>query len=197
MIRYHTSCATISIYSFDKISETNDLKHMVIGWDEYEEIDIDQEKADELWKEIFNEYIVLSNDNKISMYYETVQELSNLKTRKHIVSIILDRILENEKVLDDYIAILRTLGFYVNKANPLIDEVKKLRNQLRAADNKIRLTEDKLKTLKDSGESMPLMKQVIKLEQALGKNMIDPRTTSVERWLFMYEEAKESNKKSA
>ena len=191
MIRYHTSCSTISIYSFDKISETDDFRHLVLGWDEFEEVEIDKEKAMESWKEIFNEYIVLSNDNKISMYYETLQELSNLKTRKHIVTIILDRILSinKQEVVDEYISILRTLKFVVNKNKNLKDEVIRLTQQLKAADNKIRLTEDKLKGFKSEEKPMPLLKQVVKLEQALGKNLIDPKQTSVEKWIFMYEEA--------
>ena len=198
-MRYHQTCSTISIYAFDKISETKDLRFMVVGWDEFKEIKIDEEIAQKYWEDIFNEYIVLSDDNKITMYYEALQELSNLKTRKHVVTIILDRILtiKDNAIIEKYIEILGTLKFKVNKTKPLKDEVERLTIQLKGADNKIRLTEDKLKNLQSDEKPIPLMKQVIRMEQALGKNLIDPKITTVEKWLFMYEEAKSKNQKAA
>jgi len=187
MIRFHTSCSTISIYSFDKISETNDYRHLVVGWDEFEEIEIDQEEANDIWHEIYNEYIVLSDDNKISMYYITLSELSYLKMRKYTVSKLLGRLMniEDKKVIDDYISELKEWKFRINKNKPLKDEMIRMYTQLRATENKISLKEEELKNYKTEGEVVSLIEQVVKLENATGRNIIDPKITSVAKWLMI------------
>jgi hypothetical protein len=45
-------------------------------------------------------------------------------------------------------------------------------------------------SLKDVSEKQPLMKQVVRLERALKRDLIDPKTTTVEKWQFLIDEIK-------
>jgi len=186
-MRYHKSCSTLSIYAFDKISDTSDMRFMVIGWDEFEDIEVDEKVAQELWKEIFNEYIVLSDDNKITMYYTALGELSYLKARKYTVSKLLDRLvhIEDKKMIDAYISELKKWKFIIKKDKPFKDEIIRMFIQLKATDNKINLKESELKGYRESGVKVSLTEQVVKLEDATGRNLIDPKHTSVEKWLMI------------
>ncbi|MEN8122202.1 MAG: hypothetical protein ABFS35_17785 [Bacteroidota bacterium] len=196
MIRLHTSCSTLSIYAFDKISDKSDLRYLVIGWNEFDKVNIDQEKANEIWQDIFNEYIELSDDNKIAMYYATLMEVSQLKARKYTVNKLLDRLVNitDKEMIDAYIFELNKWKFRINKDKPLKDEMVRMYAQLRATNNKINLKEDELKNYKQEGESLSLTEQVVKLENATGRALIDPKTTSVEKWIMIIKNAKVKNK---
>jgi len=63
-----------------------------------------------------------------------------------------------------------------------------LERQIRACDNEIGLKRDELEKMKEKGVSMTLEQQVVKAEQALGRNMVDPRAISVVKWHYMMKE---------
>lgn len=196
-VRLFTSCNEISIYNFNKILDTDNLAYMVFGWDEYEEIEFDKEDSLKLWKEIYNEYTLLTDDNKTIMYYQLILFISRLETKRYVVSKLIEMMLPNdmeEETLKLYIATLREWNYKINPKEPLQEELLKILRDLRAMENRIRLKKNELDSYKEEGSKMTLVQQVVKLERALEKNNIDPRKTSVEKWVMMLREVSEINK---
>jgi hypothetical protein len=170
---------------------------MVYGWDEFSEVEFDKDEALKLWKEIYSEYTLLTDDNKTVMYYQLILLISGLETKRYVVSKLIEQILPNDKdeeTLKLYLAALKEWNYKINPEVPLHEECLRILRDLRAMENRIRLKRNELESYKTEGEKMTLTQQVVKLERALEKNNIDPRTTSVEKWLMMLKEVGEMNK---
>lgn len=193
---YHISCATLSIGAFHKIMETGDL--CFLAKEPYKNfvIDIGRERLSEVWANIYKEYCEMTNDNRALEYYRLKSELLYLETRRHIASKILVQITMRNMarpVFMEYIKELRSWGFKYKKDRKVVSELQDLSNQIKFAANRINLTKAKLESFKDTKKAMDIEKQVLKVEQALGKNMIDPWQTSVKRWVAMMEQISELN----
>lgn len=194
---FYKGCSDIWIYNFDKIAKTNNYSYLVIGYDEYNEVKFDEEKARKLWKEIYNDFCKRSNDNTSLLYYQLLEELGYLKMRKTIALVLLGQLEYFEKmseVHDFYITQLAKWNYEINIKSSLEDELKRMYRMVRFSDNKIGLMESEIDLLRgDEDESMSLVKQAVKLAQNLGKERINTKKTTVEEWLAMLEESKEIN----
>ena len=194
--RFYNSCNDISIYSFNKIVDTDNYAYMVYGWDEYEEIEFVKEDAIKHWKEIYSEYTELTDDNKTIMYYQLILLVSRLETKRYVVSKLIEMMLPNdmdEETLKLYIEALGEWNYKIDPKVPLQEELLRILRDLRAMENRIRLKRNELESYKTEGKSLTLTQQVVKLERALEKNNIDPRKTSVEKWVAMLKEVAEIN----
>lgn len=201
-IRYFKSCKDIFIYEFFQILETNDYRYLVKGWDEDEEIAIDQDKAKKKWEAIYEEYCKLSEDNKALLYFAVFSELLYLETRFQVVAMLIQQLIkrsDDKEAVALYAEELKAWKYRINLNNPIDGEIQRLHRQLKQSKNKIRLKKDELEGFKpEKGEEpMSLTEQVVSLELALGKNEINPRTTTVEKFVVMIQKLKEQNKKQA
>lgn len=159
----------------------------------------DEEKASELWKEIYEEYCKLSDDTESLIYFSVYTELMYLETRYFIATTVIKRLVEcidMPKVVEVFIKVLGDWKYRINPKKPLNDEIEKIINNIKVSENKIRLKKDELDKLKKEGgeKATSLISQVVNLEQALTRNEIDPKKTSVEKWINLINKVKEINK---
>ena len=195
----YKDCADIPIRRFDVLYRTNDLQHLVVEYNGYDEIKVPK-GANERWEEIKNEWIKLLDDNTITYYYQLILECVYLQTRysvvKDLLQIIYSRDMDNE-TMDSYIEALGKWRYKWNRKNDKLVELKRLLNQLKASENKIALKLDELDSLKkeNSFDDNPtsLEKQAVILEQITGKNNIDLDSTSVRKWVEIGKLASEIN----
>lgn len=197
-MRYSRNCSEIMVHNFYAILETNDFRWMVIGWDGYEEIEINETEANELWNTIYSDYCKLSQDNKSLLYFATACELLYLETRFQIATRLVKQLIIRKDVPEAvtlYIEALRECKYKINPEKDLEKEIERIVTQIRQSQNKIRLKKDELDGFKPSEdeEPMSLTAQVVKLEQALSRNEIDPKKTSIEKWASMIREVGEMN----
>lgn len=191
----YRSCSELSIFLFHNILETGDYTLLLkepVETEDPEEQDYIEKELNEAWNEVYEEYCKLAEDNASLMYFLICNELLYLKTRRRFGTVLLNSLIRrrDSASMMDYIDELARWKFVIDKEKPFEAEVAKVKRLLRAAKNKIRLKEDELEKYKenDGEEKMSLVQQVLKVELALGKNEIDPKTTSVERWIAMIKE---------
>lgn len=176
--------------------ETTDYSYLVKGWDEETSIKFteDQRKqAVDIWAGIYNEYCKLTSNNKALLFYSTSKRLLYLETRKAIGAKLLTQLLMRDmdkETFLSYIETLRMWEFPYKGEEKTLEQLEEIGRMLRAADNEIGLKKDELKKMRETGEPIPLEKQVVQVEQALGRNLVDPRKTSVVKWVFLLGEVK-------
>lgn len=193
-IKYYRSCEHLSIYRFHKIMETGNYCFLVKDWNEENEIEINKEEALSIWGGIYNEYCKLTSNNKAIEYYRTSQSIAYLETRREVVGRILVQLTMRTmkpEIFKEYIETIRRFDFVYEGDLPDVKKLEDLSRQIRAANNEIELLKDTLQKLVSTGEGLPFEKELVKVEQALGRNIIDPRTTSVKKWVYLLEEIKE------
>ena len=205
--KYYKSCDRLSIYAFHKVLSTNNLRYLIIGQDEYaddfEDLAIDENLASEYWASIYDEYCKLSEDNKSLMYFGLCSELLYLETRFKMASMLLGQLIKRldagQEVIELYLVELDGWNYKIKRDKPIAEEINRMFTQLKQSQNKIRLKTDEVEGYKpsDDDEPMSLMQQVLRLEVAIPKERIDPKETSVERWVGMIQNLKESNESKA
>ncbi len=182
--------------------ESSNYCHLIIDWDGYSKIDFDIQKnfdeddLQDIWKGIYDEYCKLTNDNKSLHFYQLLEQVNYLEVRRYIVSNLIQQMVANEKkeeILDLYIETLRQWKYIWDKNLVYHEAIFKLLKDLKASENKIELKKDELEKLKSSDEPMTLTQQVVKLERALERNLIDPKITSVEKWIELMNQVKDIN----
>lgn len=194
---FYKGLSDIWIFNFDEIAKTSNYSYLVVGYNGYDEVEFDYIEAQKLWKKLYNDFCKLSNDNTSLLYYELLDQLGYLKTRKLFVLALLNQLKyfkKSNSIRKQYIFELSEWEYVIDPKNPLEDELKKMYQLVRANDNKIGLVESEIAFLKDDEqESMSLVKQAIKLAQGLGKERIDTKDTTVEYWLELFEELRITN----
>lgn len=192
--RYYRNCDELSVYNFYKVLETNNYSYLIVGFDDYDPIEINEKEADELWGSIYEEYCKLTKNNKSLLYFVIFQELLYLKTRYQVARILLMQLSNDnnsEEFVLDCIERLREWKYKINKEKPLKDELKRMIHQLKVSENKIQIKKSELEDLNvDEGEKLSLIEQNVKLELALGKNEINTKTTSVSKYIALFNEVK-------
>ena len=192
-IRFYFSCDDLPIFNFHKIMETSDYSYLVVGWNEYDKLTIDRDKAVEKWGQIYNDYCKLTSNNKAIAYYRNSQRLLFLETRQEVCGKMLVQMAMRDmrpEMFLKYIEVLRSFDI------PYSTDEKNLRDMedavmfLKASKNNIELLRHEIKTMVETGEHIPFEKELVSVEQALGRNEVDPRKTSVKKWVYMIEEIK-------
>ena len=197
VIEYHNSCSTISLHAFYQHAKTKDYRDLVVGWNEKEEINFDNEKASKAWSDVFEHYLKLKNDNKMTVIFQTQSELIYHQTKYSMVWKMCNLISTVSLPLDVKISFLNEIkewGFTIDVNQSIPNILKKLEKSLKRLNTKITILENELNNLKgdDDGEEFVLTKIIVKMEQALNRNDIDPRKISMEKWIYMIDHVKES-----
>lgn len=194
--RYYKSCSDLPIYNFDKILGTQDLRYLIIGWDEEKDVKLD-EGFDALrrWLSIHSEYSSLINDNTSFVFFQLKDEIMRMQTRIYFVEALALQVATRDMPEDVSVRYMEEISKWGVPINPKGDykvELRKAAKTMRGAKMKLRLKRDALKKIeKDNEGSSNLIKQVVKLEQGLSRNNIDPKKTSVEKWVYLTQELKE------
>lgn len=199
---FYKDCRYIPIWNFNMINIANDLRFLVVGFDESndetEPKKSDLKGADEHWIALLDEWVALVDDTRINMIYDLSSELNYLKIREQVSLMILEQIYTremDEETFGMYIKSLREWEYYWNSDESLIDNLHRITREIRADRNKIGLKESEYDNLKSKeGVSQTLEKQSVIVEQVLGKNHIDLKTTSVTRWIELVKLSEEINK---
>lgn len=176
--------------------ETSDYTHL--AKEPYSNFvkDIGQEKLSKVWSDIYKEYCELTNDNRALEYYRLKHELTYLETRRQIAGKLFTQITMRNmprEVFMTYIEEIRHWGFKYKKNRKVLTELESLGKQIKSTANRISMTRAKLKSFETGSNPVPLGKQVLDVEVALGKNSIDPKTTTVVNWILMFQKIKEMN----
>jgi hypothetical protein len=188
-LRYYRNCDEISIYSFNKISSEGDLRHMVFDWDEYSEVKINEELAEQNWKEIFDEYCKLTDDNKIIMFYDVHQDLMKMKAKKYTILKLLEvftTVFEKDHQ-DQFLQLFKDFGYPMDLSKGINEEIDRIQKRMIFFQNAINIKQKEFDSLKggEGGEEMPFMQQVVQIEKATGRDNIDIRKTSAKKWIYI------------
>lgn len=192
-MKYYKNCSDLPIYNFFKISETNNLGYLVIGYDE--EKVINDKKLVGLWDNILEEYYKLTNDSNSLLILEVTRELIYLKKRFEIVSLLLEQLskgIKSKEIRFKYFDALNEWEYYIKKDKPLGSELNRMYKQLKASFNTISIKQAEYDELNKKSETKKtsLIEQIVKLEQALSRNEIDDKKTSVAKYIALINEVK-------
>ena len=193
----YKGCSDLPIYNFYKIIETKNFSYLYVHWNEYDDDIKEHEDDDKLWRDIYNDYCKLTNDNKTLLYYDLILEISWFKSRIQVVTKLLNQLMHGEKTderVSMYVEEINKWKFRIDKSRQLVDEIQKVLKGLKISQNKIRLKEQEIENLRlsdEEKEDVSFIKQLVQLERSSGRNEIDPKKTSVEKWVAIILDTKE------
>ena len=176
--------------------ETSDYSHLAKKPYKNFVVDKGREYLAEVWGNIYKEYCKLTNDNRALEYYRLKSDLIYLETRRQVGGKLFTQIAMRNmprEVFMKYIEELRSWGFKYKKNRKVLVDMEDLGRQIKATGNRISMNQAKLKSFETGSNPVPLGKQVLKVERALGKDTVDPENTSVVRWIYMIEEIRQIN----
>lgn len=167
--------------------KSQDYKYLVVGYDGYKDT-LTPQGAEQRWKDIFDEWVKLSDNNTLIYYYQLISEVTYLETRFTVSKILLYQVYTqdmNEKTLDMYIEALGLWKYHYNKDADKLLEIKRLLAQHRASANNLGNKKSELENMQmeNTEDAQTLEAQAVILEQITGKNNIDVHTTSVLKWI--------------
>lgn len=186
MKRCYKSCHDLPKYNFDEIIDNKNLNWLLKDYDG-DEIKTDVDLG-LLWKDIFNEYIILKNDEEAKEYYRVNAELEELKEKLEKLKVLtyLYGLNENSKIELDIIKHLSAIGYPVDRNKPKKDELDKLirnKKSLLTNINRIKLQHQDILKSEEKKVKTNREQEVADVEFILSKNFIDRKKTTVAKWL--------------
>lgn len=166
---------------------------LTIGWDEYspQVKDFPDDLARNRWQSIYNQYCILTENNKALTYYRLVMEINYYETRYVITAAIIDA-LSRRSIKEVFYDEMKAWRYKVNRSLSDDKLLHSLKKQFAGAKNTIELKRNELAQIKvNQEEGQSLIQQVVDLEGVLQRNEIDPKTTSVEKWVQLQNQARE------
>lgn len=175
--------------------ETGNLFWLIEGYEGGEDIRTDEDLM-KVWEGIYLEYSNLTDDNQSLRFFKIKMRLFYLETRIYYVNHLILQMVSremDEETAAAYIDSIRRwqIPYRGDKIDTL--EIEKVQRFLKLTKNEIGLKSNELEQMKGDGEPVPLTKQVVMAEQALGRNVIDPKTTSVAKWVYMMDVIRQLN----
>lgn len=192
-IKFYKGCGDLPIYNFYQVMETGLYDFLVVGYDEYQGIKELPITGREHWQSIYNEYCQLTKNNTALTYYNLVCEINYMETRFQVIPVLISGLAKatTGEIQELYYAELRAWGYKIQPAISFEEQLENLQRQWKGSKNTIELKRDDLEKLKKSIsiDKTSLTEMVVRLEQILNRNDINPRTTSVEKWIMLHKEA--------
>lgn len=203
-IKLYKSCDTLPIHNFIQILDKNDFRYLITVFD-------DENDTFELTKKQQLDYALIFND----IFYEYSDLTDNTKLRKGLREQLL---IEQWSII--YMVITTCSGLYIKYEKehllkpinqidypvsidfdkPILPQLESLDRKMKGLKNKIKIKKIKISKragAKDIKEEVKqdLERDALYLEKGLelGRK-IDPRTTSVRRWIHLIEMNKERAK---
>lgn len=186
---YFSSVENLPVSIFYKIKNEKDVRYLIKDYDG-EEVDGDiLPKLKEVWAEINQDYTdALSNGKGVSDL-RTIAQISEMEMEIMVVGSLIS--FYNKTPTEGVKEAILEWGYPTN-VDKALDQLKKLKFKLDFLKSK-----NKELLEPEEGEQIEydLYKDVVMLEQALGKNEIDPSRTVVAKWIKYLVVAQEKNKK--
>ena len=160
-----------------------------------------KENLSEVWENIYKEYCDLTDDNQSYIFFKLSQRIIYLETRIYICNALLLQMVERKSVMTEetvkkYIESIRGWQIPYQKEVYDLDEIKKVMRFLKLSENEIGLKKSEIERLKPKDGPIPLTKQVVMAEQALSRNEINPKKTSVKKWVYMMQLIEQKNEQT-
>lgn len=200
-MKLHSSCSSLSIYSFHQIIDTNDYRYLLKKFDDENNeqniklTEIEEAKLIILFGKILHEYNKLHVDKKIIKKLKAQIEIKYLEARYVATS----EILKMYSIYDSYevLLLLNDVGWVFKMDGDIDIQVEKIINQSKGLKNRIKIAKiNYAKEFKESdgGIEFDLDEEAALLEINLGLSyFIDIRKISVKRWVNL----KKINRKRA
>ena len=191
----YRNCEELSIYLFNKVGETDDYRYLIKGYKIGDVVNL-KEDLGKVWEQIYTEYADLTDDNSTFRYMRLKARLIYLETRLFMCSGLILQMTSRAmppKTTEAYIQAIRDWGIPYNKNKRDYAELEKAQRELNFSKNELELKNNELKEMQGDGKPQPLEKQIVMLEQALGRNLIDPKKTSVKKWVYLMDLVKQKN----
>jgi len=197
----HKKCSTLSIYSFDRIVETNNLKYLIKDFDEDKEVSLTSEQFDDLsiaFENISNEYNELIMNKKLVKNYKTRISILELEFLYDTTARVLKLFGETEEI--EVLGLLVDLKWEFDKEKEIDPQLAKIEQKLKGIKNRIKIGKagyiERYKK-PETKEKSNLVKQALYLEMGLEmKRRINIKKTSVEEWVNLVNISIEKSKRN-
>jgi len=193
-MKIYKSCATLPIRRFFRIFETNDLRNLIIGFneenDEFELTPEEQEKFKDIFETIYYEYSEISENHKLRASLKKQLLINEWTFLYTMVSSILELYKEHGEL--STLSLINNIDdqkYRIDTTKPINPQVDKLVKEMKYLKNKIRIF--KLKLLESNTNvkkdvKSDLDRDALYLERNLElKRSIDPDITTVSSWVKM------------
>lgn len=200
-MRTHKDCNTLPIYSFYKLTETQDLRWLIVDYAEYEDIELKNEdikSLSDISTNIMNEYGGLIMNMAMLSNYKRQMQIEYLEYKYMVCTMILNLFAQGGEV--EVLELLNEYDFQIDIEKDLLPQfeeaglkVKRLKMQIQIFrlefDKKVKTINEDIKT---NIEREALLLEV-NLKLGYG---IDTRKTSVAKWVTMMKLSNEKIKQN-
>jgi hypothetical protein len=199
-MKIYKTCRELSMFRFYEILDTKEYKYLLKDYD----IEIDEKlksELNEIWIEIFKEYIVLKDDREIKKSFRKLALINKLETKLSICTNLLNCFL-NQSTKKGQKIIVKELGhwgYHIRLNKPLQEEINRVISGFKALKSSIEIKKVEFKKEFEkelSEEKINIDRQIVNVEQILG-NVINSNTTMVSKWIEYVKTAEYKAKKVA
>lgn len=189
MAQYHKSIRTLPIWNFTQRLLTKDNRFLFVDIPEKADENIE---LDRIWNEIYHEFCVASKiDNKNLKQIYKVEELKLKYTKiSNLLDLAIDEFYEVRQAAR---TALKGYNYIFREGQRFPDEYKRLKRQLNSLSTKIEIEKSKLPK-DEKKQGVNLIKEAVALENMFTGREIDIYTIPVEKWLTLWDLAKEKIK---
>jgi len=186
-MKIHTSCDTLSIYSFYKIFETRDYKYLLEDKDSIKELTIKQlEQCETAFKDIVNEYSALTANSEVIKNYKAQIRIKAMELRYDITVKTLQAY--NDYGAREVLVLLSDVGWKFDITKPVNRQIDDILKKLKGLKNQINIAvlNYKERYNKETTSKFDLEKEALKLSMNLKLTaFLDTKQTSVSRWVHL------------
>jgi len=204
-IKTYNTCKSIPMENFYEAMGTSDYRWLIIGYGYDNEIKVSDKKLKKLeeeWKVLFDEYIVLKNDQTVIDSLNARMRIEKLKNKLFWGGARLKLFIYNPtKENRDKLAVW---GFNINMSNDLKKEVDRVIRNLKGFRTKVNIAVSKYEKKLEKANKREVRSvddQIVSVGGILElKYLIDKKTTTMATWISYCNQAasviKRQNKKN-
>ncbi len=191
-IPHYTSLDDLPMRNWINANKKDDLSWIIMGYKGFPKqklLPLYLKGAMDVMKEDYEEK---TRGVESSDYYELLCDRSDLEMRFNLGKILTSRILKrpfmNPELLNGYADELAQHRFYIDKDKPLIDEIKKIQNQLESIKMKITMMTNEIDETEKGlvHKGVPVLKLKTRVQKITGQ--LDFNIMTVTEWLFLLED---------
>jgi len=205
-MKIYKSCETLPVRRFFKVFETDDLRYLIVDFDNENDDKALTEKQlvefSRVFEDIYFEYSEITHNHKLRSTLKKqflIEEWSLLYT---MISSFLNLYIEHGNV--EVLVLINNFNeksYRIDLEKPIKPQIPRLIQRLKGLKNKIKIFKIKLsKSMETNKEDvkMDLDRDALYLERNLElKREIDPDTTTVSKWVKLIQMSKEKHKSHA
>ncbi len=197
-MKFHKSVRTLSIYSFNELVKSNDLRFLLASFDQWQDEDLilsieEIKEAKQISEDIFYQYAELTNNYKMLAEYKAKFIIVEAEYRYDVTLKVLEFYLlsRDVEILDS----LNKLQWKFDKNENIDEQLQSISQSMRGLKTKLDLLKVKFKNKYGAKEDKKeeaikfvdrLDKEAIELELGLKLNYsINTKLTTVSRWVNM------------